>query len=77
MAHVFTGWAVPVSIGDDHQRGAETGRVERRITLVTQQQLQQHNGHQICGTPLDFTLSSSSQKLCKLNNYKGLQMHGL
>lgn len=47
VAHVFTGWAVPVSVGDDHQRGAETGCVERRITLVTQQQLKHKNGHSI------------------------------
>lgn len=37
---MFTGRAVPVAVGNDHQRGTKTGRVEGSVTFITEQQLQ-------------------------------------
>ena len=38
--HMFTGRAVPVAVGNDHQRRTKTGRVEGSVTFITEQQLQ-------------------------------------
>ena len=38
--HMFTGRAVPVAVGNDHQRRTKTGCVEGSVTFITEQQLQ-------------------------------------